>query len=194
MKRPFVVVLASLLGFGSAGATDEAEIDHALQNLSRTLNAQLPSGNDEFMVISVAAGPGKRFTYFGVSSTPTELWNASMRSESFAVAVNTYCTVPGMAAFRDYGVSVAWNVSDKSGRHLYTNTVSRRTARDSSGRCFPREGRWHYGPTSPCASYQRGLMAWNQEWTKGVDPALALSGRSRDDFPQSQQSLKIEGC
>ena len=129
MKRVFVVLLASLLGFGTAGATDDAEIERALQNMSRTLNAQLPSGGDDFMVISVTAGPGKRFTYFGVSSTPAELWNVSLRSESFAIAVDTYCTIPGMAAFRDHGVTVAWNVSDKTGRHVYTNTVSPKECR-----------------------------------------------------------------
>ena len=126
MKVISVVLACLTLASGGAMAASDAEIEKALQELSRTTNAQLPTGNDASMTIGVAAGPGKRFTYFSVSGVPSSEWTSAMRAHSYQIAVNSYCTDPGMLPFRDYGVTVAWSSSDKMGRHIYTNAVSPR--------------------------------------------------------------------
>lgn len=105
-------------------ALSDAEVERELQAISREMSKKLPLGNSSSMLISVTAGPGRRITYSNISSIPAREWSSEMKANSRRIAVNNYCSDPGMAAFREFGVTGVWTHSDKDGRHITTNTVA----------------------------------------------------------------------
>ena len=124
-----VLLSASIVFSEQAFALTDAEVDVELQGVARDANAKLPSGNSQALVISVVALPGKRFAYKTVVGTPARQWSTEMRAQSRRIAVNEYCTTPNMAAFKDFGVTVSWHLSDRDGNHVTTNTVSSKECR-----------------------------------------------------------------
>lgn len=115
--------IASLLS-ADAGAATDAEVERQLIAMTREANRQLPSGNSAAMVLGVFAGPGRQFTYLSVQAIPAADWSQSMRAHSRRIAINDYCSNPGMQWFRLNRVVVSWQASDQEGVHVYTNTVS----------------------------------------------------------------------
>lgn len=110
-------------------ALTDAEIDSELQGVARDTNAKLPMGNSQSVVISVVALPGKRFAYKTLVGTPARQWSTEMRAHSLRIAVNNYCSSPQMAAFKEFGVTVSWDLADREGNHITTNTVSPKQCR-----------------------------------------------------------------
>jgi hypothetical protein len=122
MKILILFILAMIETISYA-ATDE-EVIKELHRAEKELSKNLPSGNANHMTIGVRAGPGKRLTYSSVQSVPASEWTDSMKSHSLRIAINDYCTNPGMTFFRKNNVTVTWTLSDTEGRHVTSNTVS----------------------------------------------------------------------
>ena len=108
----------------AARATSDSEIEKELQTLSKKMNATLPTGGPLALIVSVTAGPGKRFKYLTVVPTPARAWTSEMKAQSRRMALNSYCTAPNMEAFKAFGVAVSWESIDKDGVHVLTNTVN----------------------------------------------------------------------
>ena len=124
MKWIASIGLALILPAVSASALTDVEVERELTAVARHLSSNLPMGNNASMLISVSAGPGRRFRYFSVQSIPARQWSAEMRSHSRRIAVNDYCTNPEMKPFRANTVTVSWQISDMDGVYVLTNTVS----------------------------------------------------------------------
>lgn len=120
---PMALAFALLIVVNSAQAARDA-VEVQLQRLAEQMSASLPSGNAQSMVISVQAGPGRRFTYNSVQAIPTNEWTGEMKAHSARIARNDYCTNPNLQDFRRAGVTVVWNAADMQGRYVYGNTVS----------------------------------------------------------------------
>lgn len=131
LRRFFaVVLLGSAAACGPpAFAVTSAEVDVLLQKLARDMNTRLPSGVDDARIVMVLAEPGRRFTYRTISGKPANVWSSEMKAHSRRIAVNDYCTNPSMEAFKDFDVTVTWQLSDKEGRHISTNIVSPKDCR-----------------------------------------------------------------
>jgi len=127
MKLLNSVVFAVAVVFievASGAPSTDAEVQAELQRLARGISATLPSGSQQFMLLAVTAGPGRRFTYRSAQAISASEWTAAMKAHSLRIARNDYCTNPGMQAFRHYGVTVTWQISDLEGRHVTSNVVS----------------------------------------------------------------------
>ena len=116
--QPTVVVSQQALG-----ATD-AEIDITLQSIARDISATLPSGNSNGAIVAVSALPGKRFVYKTEVSMPARQWTPELRARSRETAVNDYCTNPDLEPFKQLGITVIWQLSDRQGNAITTNTAS----------------------------------------------------------------------
>lgn len=103
---------------------NDAEIATVLKRMERDAGRQLPMGSPLSMVVAVQAGPGRMFTYRSVQTVPAYEWTASMKQHSRRIAINDYCTNPGLSEFKAQQVTVSWIVSDIDGRHVTTNTIS----------------------------------------------------------------------
>lgn len=112
-----------------AFALTDAEVDVLLQGIARDMNTKLPSGNNQALIVAVVALPGKRFTYRTISGTPVRQWSSEMRAHSRRIAVNDYCTNPTLDAYKEFGVIVSWQLSDREGNHILTNVVSPKECR-----------------------------------------------------------------
>ena len=104
-------------------ATD-AEIDITLQKIARDINATLTPGNSDGAIVAVSALPGKRFVYKTQVAMPARRWSSELRARSRETAVNDYCTNPDLAPFRELGITVIWQLSDRQGNAITTNTAS----------------------------------------------------------------------
>jgi curved DNA-binding protein CbpA len=105
-------------------STNDLEIEAELQTLSKKMNATMPTGGPVATIVSVSAGPGKRFKYLTVVPTLAEEWTVEMKEQSRRIAINSYCTAPNMEAFKSFGVTVSWETIDKNGGYVLTNTVT----------------------------------------------------------------------
>ena len=110
-------------------AATDAEVVKSLEQVSRKISKTLPSGSPASMLVAVTAGPGKKFTYFSVSSTASGKWTPAMKAHSRRIAINSYCTDPGMEAFKSFGVTVSFNAVDQEGVHINTNNISPKDCR-----------------------------------------------------------------
>ena len=127
LRLVFLAAIAVLSG--KAFAITDAEVDVLLQGIARDMNAKLPSGSNQALVVAVVALPGKRFTYRTISGTSAQQWSSEMRAHSRWIAVNDYCTNPSLDAYKELGVIVSWQLSDRDGNHITTNTVSPKECR-----------------------------------------------------------------
>ena len=117
-------LLCIALVYGPANARSDREVEKELAEIARAISAKLPSGSPASMVVSVTAGPGRRFTYRSVQAVPAREWTPEMRAHSLRIAVNDYCTNPVFQPLRDNGVVVSWQSSDREGVHVTTNSVA----------------------------------------------------------------------
>lgn len=121
--QPTVVLSQQALG-----ATD-AQIDITLQQIARDISATLPSGNSDGAIVAVSALPGKRFVYKTEVSMPARQWTPELRARSRETAVNDYCTNPDLEPFNELGITVIWQLSDREGNDITTNTASPKDCR-----------------------------------------------------------------
>lgn len=128
ITRIAVAILAAITSTALLATTD-AEIEKLLAKVSREINAKLPLGTAEVTIVSVVAGPGKRFEYHSVISTPATQWTPAMKIRAGRQLIDDYCTAPEMKDFRSLGVTVSWISSDQEGVHIYTNTVTPQNCR-----------------------------------------------------------------
>ena len=119
-----LIVCSMLLLTTIAHAFTDAEVESALADIVRTTNKTLPSGPEDGRVISVNAGPGRRFNIYALSTRALALWTPALIAESRRIAVDTYCRNPGMQGFRQLNVTVAWQLSDPRGRYVLTNAIA----------------------------------------------------------------------
>jgi hypothetical protein len=123
-KTFFAFISYVIIIFNPAYALSDAEVERDLKTMEREGSKRLPMGNEHSMVISVSAGPGRKFKYHSLVSIPASQWTAEMKAHSKRIAVNDYCTNPVISAFREMGVTVIWSFSDTEGRYVTANTVS----------------------------------------------------------------------
>ena len=64
------------------------------------------------------------FTYQSFQSLAAREWTKEMKNHSHRIAVNDYCTNPGMSEFKNQRVKLVWVISDSEGKHVTTNSVT----------------------------------------------------------------------
>lgn len=123
---PLALLIICPLG---ASAQSDAEVERLLQKAASDMRRQLPQRVNGATLITVIAGPGRRIQYSSASDLPVSEWTSDMKAHSRRIAINDYCTNPSMEAYRAFGVTASWQLSDLQGRHIVTNTVSPRDCR-----------------------------------------------------------------
>lgn len=123
----FVVVFVGA-SMNSHAASD-AQVARDLETIARMTSKNLPSGSSASTVVSVQAGPGRRFTWSSVQSVPAFQWTSEMKAHSKRIAINDFCTNPDFEYFRVNNVTAIWTYKDTEGRHVTTNSVNRSMCR-----------------------------------------------------------------
>lgn len=124
MKKLIVALLAAT-AYSSIFALNDTEVEALLQTTAQSIRSKLPQRiNNSTTIVTVVAGPGRRFLYRIISDYSSSEWTPQTRTQSRRIAVNDYCTNPELEAYRSFGVTVSWQFSDVEGRHILTNTVS----------------------------------------------------------------------